>query len=122
MRTHVFQVLKSVLAAVLISLFFVLLFTVIIQLFALPAEVIKPVNQVFKILAIVAGGLLFIRGDKGLIKGAIYGLAAVILTFLLFGAISGSLSVSWKFPLEILLGAVAGGITGVIAVNIKTSA
>lgn len=120
MRVHIFQILKAVLAAVLFSLAFVLIFTVVIQLFCLPSEVIKPVNQVFKILAIVCGGLIFIRGDKGLIKGAIYGVSAVLITFLLFGAISLSLSFSWKTIIELLLGAVAGAITGVIAVNIKS--
>ena len=119
MRKNVFQVIKASAAAVIISLVFVLIFTLIIQLFNLPLDAVKPVNQVFKILAIVAGGLIFIRGDKGLIKGAIYGLVAVILTFLLFGIISGSLSFTWKFVLEIVLGVVAGGISGIIAVNIK---
>lgn len=122
MRIHIFQVLKAVLAAVLFSLAFVLIFTVFIQLFTLSAEVIKPVNQVFKILAIVCGGLLFIRGEKGLVKGAIYGISAVLLTFLLFGLISMSLSFTWKTAVELLIGAVAGAITGVIAVNIKSKA
>lgn len=119
MRTHIFQIAKAVLCAILISLAFVLVFTVLIQLFSIPAAAVKPVNQVFKIIAIIGGGLLFIRGDKGLIKGAIFGVLAVVLTFLLFGAIAGSLACDWKFAIEILIGAVAGGVTGVIAVNIK---
>ena len=102
MRTNIFQVVKAVLAAVLFSLLFVLLFTVIIQLFSLPLNVVKPVNQVFKILSIASGGLIFIRGDKGLI--------------------SWSLSFSWMFLVELFLGAVAGAICGVIAVNIKKNA
>ena len=122
MRTHIFQVSKAVLGAILISLAFVLVFTVLIQLFSIPATAVKPVNQVFKILAIAGGGLLFIRGDKGIIKGIIYGILAVVLTFLLFGAIAGSLSCDWKFAIEILIGAVAGGVTGVIAVNLKRKA
>ena len=122
MRTHIFQIAKAVLGAILISLVFVLVFTVIIQLFSIPSTAIKPVNQVFKIIAIVGGGLLFIRGDKGLIKGLIYGVLAVVLTFLLFGAIAGKLTCDWKFAIELLIGAVAGGVTGIIAVNIKRKA
>ncbi len=110
------------LASVLISLAFVLVFTLIIQLFSLPMNVVKPVNQVFKIISIAAGGLIFIRGEKGLVKGLIYGVIAVLLTYLLFGLISLSLSISWKFIIEIVLGAAAGGITGIIAVNIKKNA
>lgn len=122
MRKNVFQVVKASAASVIISLLFVLVFTLIIQLFSLPAEAVKPVNQVFKILSIAAGGLLFIRGDKGLLKGAIFGLAAVIITYFLYALISQSLSISWKFAVEALLGVVAGGISGVIAVNIKKGA
>ena len=122
MRRNIFQVVKASAAAVIISLLFVLIFTLIIQLFSLPLTAVKPVNQVFKIVSIAAGGLIFIRGDKGLIKGLIYGLIAVILTYLLYGLISHSLSISWKFALEILLGVVAGGISGVIAVNVKKNA
>ena len=99
-----------------------LVFTLIIQLFSLPMNVVKPVNQVFKIISIVAGGLIFIRGEKGLVKGLIYGVIAVLLTYLLFGLISLSLSISWKLIIEIVLGAAAGGITGIIAVNIKKNA
>lgn len=122
MRRNIFQVVKASAAAVIISLLFVLIFTLIIQLFSLPLTAVKPVNQVFKIVSIAAGGLIFIRGDRGLIKGLIYGLIAVVLTYLLYGLISHSLSISWKFALEILLGVVAGGISGVIAVNVKKNA
>ena len=122
MRKDIFQVVKASAAAVIVSLVFVLIFTLIIQLFSLPINVIKPVNQVFKILSIVAGGLIFIRGEKGWLKGIIYGLIAVIATYLLYGAISHSLSVSWKFVIEILLGVICGAITGIIAVNIKKNA
>lgn len=119
MRKNIFQIVKASAAAVIASLIFVLVFTLIIQLFSLPMNAVKPVNQVFKIVSIVVGGLLFIRGEKGWLKGIIYGFAAVIITYLLYGLISHSLSFSWKFILEIVLGVVSGAITGIIAVNIK---
>ncbi len=122
MRKNIFQIAMSAAAAVVISLVFVLIFTLIIQLFSLPLGAVKPVNQVFKIVAIAAGGLIFIRGEKGLIKGLIYGITAVLATYLLFGLISCSFDISWFFAIEILIGAVAGAITGVIAVNIKNKA
>lgn len=122
MQKSIFQILKAALAAIIISLILTLVFTLFIQLFSISNGAVKPVNQVFKILSIVAGGLIFIRGDKGLIKGAIYGLVAVICTYFLYAIIAQSLSMSWKFIIEIILGVVAGGVTGIIAVNIKKSA
>ena len=119
MRDNVFQVIKATLAATIFSLVCVLIFSFIIGLFSMSADIIKPVNQVFKIIAIAIGGILFIRGGRGLIKGAIYGVCAVLVTYLLFAVISSSFAVSWLFALEIVLGAVAGAISGVIGVNIK---
>ena len=119
MRDNVLQVLKATLAAAIFSLLCVVIFSFIIQLFSVSTDVIKPVNQVFKILAIALGGILFIRGGRGLFKGAVYGVCAVLVTYLLFSIISSSFAVTWLFALEIALGAVAGGISGIIGVNIK---
>lgn len=65
MRDNVLQVLKATLAAAIFSFLCVLIFSFIIQLFSVSTDVIKPVNQVFKILAIALGGILFIRGGRG---------------------------------------------------------
>ncbi len=120
-KEAVFQIVKATLAALVFSLVFVLLFTLIIKLANVSAGVIKPVNQVFKTVAIAVGGLLFIRGEKGIIKGAVYGLCAVLLCYVLFSIIGGSFAVRWTFIFEILLGIAAGMISGIIAVNIKKS-
>lgn len=119
MKQNVFQVLKAACAAVVFALVYALLFTLVIQLFSLPSGAVKPTNQVFKVLSVVFGGLLFIRGEKGIVKGAVFGLVAVVLNYLLFGIIAQSFAVSWYFAVELLIGAVAGAVTGIIAVNMK---
>lgn len=120
-KDGVLQVVKATLATLIFSLVFVIAFTLIIQLASVRPEVIKPVNQVFKIIAIAFGGLLFIRGEKGFLKGAVAGLLSVLLSYVLFSIIGGSFAVSWTFIFEILLGIIAGIIVGIIAVNIKKS-
>lgn len=120
-KDGVLQVVKATLATVIFSLVFVIAFTLIIQLASVNSGVIKPVNQVFKIIAIAVGGLLFIRGEKGFLKGAIAGLLSVLLSYVLFAIIGGSFAVSWTFIFEIILGIAAGVIVGIIAVNIKKS-
>lgn len=119
MKKSVSQILKATCASVVFVLIYALLFTLIIQLFCLPTGVVKPTNQVFKILAITVGGLLFIREDKGLVTGAIFGAVSVIVNYLLFSLIACSFTIGPFFALELFLGVVAGGITGIIAVNIK---
>ena len=119
MKKSVFRILKATCASVVFALVYALLFTFIIQLFCLPTGIIKPANQVCKILAIAFGGLIFIREDKGLISGAIFGAASVIANYLLFSLIAYSFTISPLFALELFLGIVAGAVTGIIAVNIK---
>ena len=48
MRKNVFQIVKAASAAVIASLVFVLIFTLIIQLFSLPMNAVKPVIVKFK--------------------------------------------------------------------------
>lgn len=119
MRENVIQITKAVLAAAIFSLVCVLVFSLLLELFSISVTAVKPVNQVLKIVAIALGGILFIRGGRGLVKGVIYGLIAITATYLLFSIISSSFSVTWLFALEMALGAVAGGISGIIGVNIK---
>ncbi|MGN1103956.1 MAG: TIGR04086 family membrane protein [Candidatus Coproplasma sp.] len=113
------QILKATLFAVVFSLIYVLLFTLIIHLTQLDQTIVKPVNQVFKIIAIAVGSLLFINGQKGFIKGALSGLCTVIVNYILFSIIGGSFELEWTFIFEVLLSVIAGMITGIIAVNIK---
>ena len=119
MREHILQVVKATLAAIIFSLACVLVFSLFVQLFSLSSAVIKPVNQVLKTLCIAAGGILFIRGSGGIVKGAVYGAVAVLTTYVLFSAMSGDFSVTGFFALEVLIGAVSGAVSGIIGVNIK---
>ena len=122
MRSDVFQIIKAAFAAILASLVFVLAFTFVIQIFSLPADIIKPINQIFKVISVAVGGLIFIGGERGLVKGVSYGAIASLLTFLLYASIAGAFNFAPKFIFEVLLGAVAGGISGVLAVNLKKCA
>ena len=115
------QVAKATLFAVVFSLVYVLIFTLVIQVSQLSSTVIKPVNQVFKIIAIALGSLIFIRGQKGYIKGAIAGLSAALVSYIVFSIIGGSFAIGWAFLLELLISVVAGTVTGIIAVNLKKS-
>lgn len=112
-------VLKGVAAAVIFSLAAVLLFALIIKLFSLPSSVITPVNQAIKVLSVLLSSLVFIRGNKGFLKGILLGLFAVAATYFVFAAIGGGANFSWKFFVELLFGGIVGGIGGIIAVNVR---
>lgn len=118
-REIAFQVIKAAVAAVALALIFVLAFAAVIQLFSVPSGAIKPVNQVFKIICLALGCIIFLRGDKGLLKGAIVGALYIVLTYLIFGAFGGGLTFGWLQLAELAIGVFSGGVSGIIAVNIK---
>ena len=110
---------KGVVIALIFSMVGALLFALVIDLFSLPLSVIKPVNCILKILAVVIGTLVAVKDSKGLIKGIIMGLAISFSAFLLFGTIGGEISFSLSFLWELLLGIVVGAISGMTAIALK---
>ncbi len=119
MHGDAFQVFKAVCAALIFSLVFALVFTLVIQLFLIPLQAIKPVNQIFKIVAVAFGGLLFIRGEHGFLKGAIYGAVFAVVAFFAFGLLSCELTFNLTLIFELILNVIAGSISGILAVNFK---
>lgn len=121
LKESFFQVLKATLFCVAFLLVYVLVFAFIIRLAQLSSSVIKPVNQIFKVVAVAVGAFIFVKGTKGYLKGAFVGLCATLVSYLLFSVIGGSFAVSLTFLLEILIAVVVGAASGAVAVNLKKS-
>ena len=122
-KSFYWGVLKGVIISVLFSLLAVLIFALVIKSFSFPDAVIKPVNVIIKTLSVFTGVFFSVKGEKGLIKGAITGLLSVLVASLVFaitiiGGAAGASSILW----EVLLGGAVGAISGAIAVNRKANA
>lgn len=118
-KNDVIDVLKAVLFATLISLGLVLIFALIIKFASLPNNVILPVNIAIKIVSLFAGILIgFKNTQNGLIKGVISGLVYMLFTFLIFAALNAFKDVKFSW-IDLLTLPIAGGISGIVAVNIK---
>jgi len=113
------QVVKAVFASLIFSLAFALIFTFIVKAASLSSGVVKTVNQIFKIISVAVGCLIFIKGERGLLKGALSGALATIATHILFSCIGGSFAFSWINIAELLLGTFAGAGCGLIAARCK---
>lgn len=113
------SIIKGALCAVIITLFSVLIFAFIVKFALLNNGVIKAVNQFIKIISIFLGCAFFIRGNMGLIKGAILGALTTIITYLLFSLFSGVVAFNGSFLLDVLFTAIIGAISGILAVNFK---
>ncbi|MBO5851901.1 MAG: TIGR04086 family membrane protein [Clostridia bacterium] len=113
------SLLKAVVISILFSLLAVLIFAFIISVCSLDGVVIKPVNYLIKCIAVFLGCFFSIKGEKGLIKGAVFGGVIAIICYTVFSLISNSFSFSLTLLWEVLLGIAIGAITGIIAVNRK---
>lgn len=113
------SVVKSVLISVVFVLIGVLVFALFIKIFGFTSSVIRPTNQVIKVLSLFCGVMLCVRGEKGFIKGATVGIFSIVLTYFLFALLGGEGLFNISFILDVIFGAVIGAISGVIAVNVK---
>ena len=59
------QALKAVVISLIFSLFCILIFAIILNVFSLPNAVIKPVNYLIKSLSVFLGAYFTISGERG---------------------------------------------------------
>ena len=78
------QIVRGVVTALLTTLVSVLVFAFILSVTNLSDGVIKPINQIIKVVSVFLGCFLWVREDKGFVKGGLIGLISAILTLLIF--------------------------------------
>ena len=113
-----FSIVKGVAFAVVVSLLSAIVFAVLLRGGFLSDRIIYPINQAVKSVALALGVLLFIRGEKGLLKGVAVGLLFTAVSYLAFSAIGNNFSLSWLIFVELALAVAIGGISGILAVNL----
>ncbi len=114
-----FTVIKSTLLALAVSLLSALGFAVLLRASGVGEGWIYPINQVLKTVSIVVGVFIFVRGEKGWLKGGGTGLLFTALSYLSFSAIGGDFSLSWLILLEVATAFLVGAISGILTVNLK---
>ena len=114
-----FHIIKGVGLALAFSFLATVVFASILQFSPLPDKVIYPVNQTVKVVAVILGALVCVRGEKGLIQGLAIGGLFTALSYLTFSALGGDFSLSWLIFAELALALFAGAVSGAIAVNLK---
>ena len=115
----VFPIVKAVLLSLAVSLLASVVFAVILRAASWGEGVIYPVNQIVKVVSIALGALVFVRGEKGWLKGGAVGLLFTALSYLAFSALGGDFSLSWMIFVEVGVAFLAGALSGILAVNLK---
>ncbi|MGI5842267.1 MAG: TIGR04086 family membrane protein [Christensenellales bacterium] len=114
-------ILKGVLYAVVISLISVLVFAFVLRFVPIADSAISPVNQVIKGLSILFGTIIGLKKSKemGLISGLLIGFFYTMISFFVFSILSREFKFSKTLINDLMFGSIIGGISGIIAVNLK---
>lgn len=121
-KNFIISILKGALISVCVSLVCILVFAFFIKLTNMSDGIIKPINQVIKVLSILIGTIIAVKKtkQKGLISGIFVGLLYTVLAFVVFSALNGSFKFDITLLIDIVFGVIAGAICGVIGVNVKS--
>ena len=112
-------VIKGVLTAIITALVGVLIFACVVKITLMQSNSVKIINQIIKIVSVFLGCMVAVRAEKGLLKGCFIGAISNLLIYAIFALISKTPLFGLSFFIDLIFMAVIGGISGVIAVNIK---
>jgi len=115
------KIVRGVLAATAVTLAGMVIMAAAVVFWGLPDGTLRILNQVLKLISVCLGVLLAIGvgGEKGFVTGAAVGLVYMIVGYACCCALGG-MTFSWTAMLgEIVLGAAAGAIFGVVLANMQ---
>lgn len=114
-----FQMVKGAALALGVAFLSTVIFAWAMRYIPVGEKWIYPINQTIKLLAIAVGVSVFVRGEKGFLKGGAIALIFTALSYLTFSAIGGNFALGWVVLVEIILSVFTGALFGAIAVNSK---
>ena len=117
--TNFFTLLKAVALALAISFLAVVVFACVLRVKPLSDRAVYFVNQLIKNVAVIIAVLLFVRGEKGWLKGGGVGLLFTLVSYLTFSVAAHTFSLSALALAELAIGLFTGAVAGVIAVNLR---
>ena len=115
-------IIKGSVLSVSITIIAICVFAFLLRFIDINAGMITPINQAIKIISILFGSFVGLKKakGKGLIAGFLIGIFYTIISFLIFSILNGSFCFDSSLIYDSLFGGIAGGIAGIVAVNLKT--
>lgn len=112
----VFQVIKSSVLGVVVSIVMVLILAFVLKFVELNDTTITIIDEIIKIISIFVATLNLINHCpyRILPKGALVGAIYTVLTFVVFSSLRGTFNFGASLIVDILLGALVGVIVAVI--------
>lgn len=119
-RSALFEVIKSVIVAVILSLALILLAALLIKVCNIPTSAIPIINQVIKGVSVLVACLFCLKTPaNGWVKGIFVGLMYIVIAFVIFSLLDGGFEWSLKILNDMAIGSVTGFLSGIIAANIR---
>ena len=114
--TAIFETVKALIIAVILSLVSVLLAALVIKLFNLGNGAIPLINQVIKGVSILLGCLIAIKSKhNSWLKGIVIGILYIALSFVIFSLLDGEFSFGLGILNDVALGSITGMVSGILA-------
>lgn len=113
-------VIKGSLMALSVCLILILVFAFVLRFCAISDSLIKPINQVIKIVSIMIGVFVGLKKSKemGLMSGLLIGFLFTIIAFVAFSILDGHFEFGISLLNDCLFGSIIGAICGIIAINV----
>ena len=107
---------KGLLAAIGFTLAAVLVFALVLSFLDMSDGVIRVVNQVIKVAAILAGVFVIVPcgSENGIRRGALLGVVYMGAGVLLYALLSGQKLTVMGYLMDVLMGLAAGGLSGML--------
>ena len=116
----VWEFVKALIVAIIFTLLMVLIFAAVIRFLSVETAYIPIINQIIKCLSIVLSMLIcFTRRPNGWLRGFLFGILYIFVSFLIFSAFSSQFDFDLKLLNDCVLGGFTGLIAGVITANVK---
>ena len=117
---YISKIVYGAISALAFSLALILVFALLLRFFNIDVSFVMPINQAIKILSILLGVFIGLKGNKskGFIKGVLIGILYAMLAYFIFGILSLKFNFSLSMLIDIVACSIIGGISGIIGVNI----
>ena len=120
LRSAPASLVRGALISILVTAVLVLVFSVLVLLMDLGGKVITPVNQVIKVVSILAGTFAASTGRvRGWVAGLIVGGAYMLLGIVLYCAFAGRMLPVLVMIGDLGLGLAAGLLSGMLAASLR---
>ena len=118
--TFFVALIKGSLIALSVSLVGICIFAFLLRFIDIDTGMIRPINQGIKIVSVFVGVFCGLKNVKemGLVTGFLIGCLYTFLAFFVFSLLNGGVSFSPSLINDLLFGGIAGGICGVMCVNL----